>query len=470
MTSGGTRPTAPFTPSPSPRPGPFRFLFTNPNLPFTVAIVVGIAAVTAFLLLGGDSGTTAADGTTTTATTETGDGTTLADGDTTEATQPGDTTATTPSTIGEEPIPDDLAPLEGLGLEVIATQIPQPTFATSLPGDDRIFVLERQGRVMVIDPDEGLLETPYLNLLDRISSGGIENGLLGMAFHPEFESNGLLYIYYTDTQIDSRIAEFRADDPAANTVDASTERILIEVDQVADRHRAGMLQFGPDGHLWVAIGDGGMGNRSSQETDNFWGNLLRLDVDGGDPYAIPAGNPFADGGGLPEIWAYGLRNPWRFAIDANERLIYIADVGQTEWEEINVSPIDTPPPDYGWPDFEANACYLPDVGCDQGGWTPPVLVYDHSQGCSVTGGYVYRGDQIPELRGHYFYSDWCNGWVRSFRYDNGVVTQEREWDGDLAFVGQVSSYGVDGDGELLIVTSEGQIARIVPIRGAAPSA
>jgi glucose/arabinose dehydrogenase len=269
-------------------------------------------------------------------------------------------------------------------------------------------------------------------------------------------------VYYTDLELDSRLSEFTTSGLGAGVADRSTESILFEVDQEGIRHRAGMLQFGPDGYLWSALGDGGLGDDSSQDLSSLQGNILRLDVDNGDPYAIPAGNPFpGTDDGRDEIWAYGLRNPWRYSIDHETRTIYIGDVGQANWEEINVASIDTPGIDFGWPNFEGTDCYQPSDGCGMVGWQEPTIKYSHEVGCSVTGGYVYRGNAIPELVGHYFYADWCNGLIRSFRYDGTAAVDENDWTTQLAGAGQVASFGIDGDGEMLVVDSNGKIYRVV---------
>ena len=452
-------------------------LFSGPNLPFTITIVVAIGALVAFLWFAapfsddsataGGTTTPNTSGSVTTLPTGTGDttggtDTTGADGSTTTADGSGTTSPT--SDVTDPTIPEDLPPLQGLALETIASGVPFPVYAESLPGDPRIFVLERQGRIRIVD-ENGLRGEPFIDLTDRVGSGGIENGLLGLAFHPDYENNGRFFVYYTDLDLDSRLSEFSSSGGDAETASGSTEQILFEVDQEGIRHRAGMLQFGPDGYLWVAMGDGGMGDDSAQNTSLMQGNIHRIDVDNGDPYAIPDDNPFADGqGGRPEIWAHGLRNPWRFSIDYPTRLIYIADVGQATWEEINVASIDTPGLDFGWPNFEGTQCYQPSDGCGMEGWEEPLIQYDHSQGCSITGGYVYRGSAIPELHGHYFYGDWCNGMVRSFKLEDGVVTEEQDWTADLEEARQIASFGLDADGEMLIVDSNGILFRVVPRR------
>jgi glucose/arabinose dehydrogenase len=447
-------------------------LFRGPNLPFTLTIIGALGVLVAFVFLAEPfASDTVASGTTAPTTlapssSDAGTDTTTAGSESTDAS--GDTTATTASeTTGatEPTIPADLAPLQGIALQTVASGIPFPVYATSLPGDPRVFVVERQGRIVIVDGDGTVRSEPFLDLLDRVGSGGIENGLLGMAFHPDYASNGRFFVYYTDSELDSRVSEFSSSGLAANTASPSSEQILFEVGQDGIRHRAGMMEFGPDGYLWIAMGDGGLGDDSAQNLQMMQGNIHRIDVDSGSPYAIPPTNPFADGAqGRPEIWSYGLRNPWRFSIDFPTRTIYIGDVGQATWEEINVASIDTPGLDFGWPNFEGTQCYQPSDGCGMTGWEEPVIQYDHGAGCSVTGGYVYRGTQIPELYGHYFYADWCNGMVRSFEFVDGQATDERDWTSDLEGAGQVASFGIDGNGELLIVNSNGTVSRIVPVR------
>lgn len=460
MTTGpGPRPrSAPTAPSPGNGPG----WWAGPNLPYLVAIGVSVVVLVPFLVLAKPFATTGeAAGVPTTATTIDGPAAT-----TTTGGDRGGGTTTSTTVAGTTPgLPGGTGALQGLDLELVASPVAFPVYAVAIPGDDRVFVLERGGRIRVIDPTAGQLPTPYLDLTDRVGSGGIENGLLGMAFHPDFDDNGRFFVYYTDTDLNSRLSEFRVgnrSDPVANR---DSERILLEVQQRGIRHRAGMLQFGPEGYLYVALGDGGMGDASAQDLTIYQGKILRIDVDGGDPYAIPADNPYAGGGGLGEIWAHGLRNPWRFHIDDDAGLIYTGDVGQSTWEEINVQPITAGGLDYGWPNFEGTDCYKPSDGCDMLGWQEPTLVYSHEEGCSVTGGFVYRGAAIPELNGHYFYADWCNGWIRSFRYADGQVVDEQDWSADLEGAGQVSSFGLDGAGELLVVDSNGSVFRVVPVRG-----
>jgi len=368
------------------------------------------------------------------------------------------TTATTTSTTTSTTT--TLRPLRGLRLEVVAEGLGQLTFVTSRPGDGKLLAVQRDGKVLVIDNDGDRQEEFFLDISDRVSSGGIEQGLLAMAFHPRFADNGRVFVYYVDREANSRLVEFTAAD---GRVDPGSEKLLIAFDQFVERHYGGMLQFGPDGYLWSSHGEGGKASLHAQNTDSLLGSILRIDVDGGDPYAIPADNPFASGGGAGEVWAKGLRNPWRFAIDSESRLVYIADVGHSEWEEVNVVSIDQGGYNFGWLPMEGTRCFERRK-CDPEGKVLPVLEYPHSEGCSVTGGYVYRGAAIPELTGHYFYSDWCTGWLRSLVFDGSKVVETFEWTDDVGPFGQANSFGVDPNGELLIATHEGRLLRIVPER------
>ncbi len=394
---------------------------------------------------------------------------------TTLAAAPEATAPTTTDTLGgsdepTEPAPTTTAgpsaPLQGLALEAVATGLHQPTVVTAPGGDPRVFAVERSGSIRIIDPEAGLLEDPYLNLRDRVGANGIEQGMLGLAFHPDYATNGRLFVYYTDLSGNRQLSEFSvSDDP--NRADPEAENVLFELEQPPEssdtRHYGGAVVFGPDGYLYVSLGDGADSKNQGQNPDTFFASIVRLDVDSGDPYAIPSDNPFVSGGGAAEVWAYGLRNPWRFSIDPVENLMYIADVGQERWEEVDIVSVAEGGYNFGWPLTEGTHCFSPS-DCDMTGLTLPVFEYDHDEGCSITGGYVYRGNEIPELAGHYFYGDWCGLWVRSFRYEGGAVTAEQDWSGDLVEAGQVNSFGVDGAGELYLANFEGTVFRVVPVR------
>ncbi len=368
------------------------------------------------------------------------------------ATTTSTSTTTTTTTTTEPP-----AELLGVELELVA-EIDRVLAIAAPTGDSRVFLAQREGIVHVVGGDGVVREEPFLDLTDRVRANGIEQGLLGLAFHPQYGDNGRLYVYFTDENDDSRLVEFSvSDDPMRGDVDSARE--LLFLDQPTDRHNAGMLEFGPDGFLYVAVGDGGDGGHNGQKADTLFGTILRIDVDNGDPYAIPEDNPFVSGGGAPEVWAFGLRNPWRFSIDRD--LIYIADVGQQDWEEVTVLPIGAGGANLGWAYREGSACFN-SPECEETETVSPTLEYAHADGCSITGGYVYRGAGIPELDGTYFYSDWCQGWVRSFRYEDGAAVDVREWS-DLD-PGQVNTFGTDAAGELYMGTWGGSVWKLVPVR------
>ena len=366
------------------------------------------------------------------------------------------TTTVAETTTTTEPLP----PLTGLAIEPVTDALSQPVLLLSPPESDRRFVVERVGAVWELDSNGQPGEEPWLDLRDRVNPGGIEQGLLGLAFHPEYQSNGRIFTYYYHGADTTRLVEL-ASEPGGAVVDPATEKVMMTFSQPTVRHNGGMLEFGPDGMLYLSLGEGGAASVHSQDPGTHLSSILRLDVDSGDPYGIPADNPFAEGGGAPEVWAYGLRNPWRFAIDAVTEDIYIADVGHERFEEINVVSLSEPGLNFGWIRMEASSCFQ--SGCDPEAenLTLPVHEYSHDEGCSITGGRVYRGAAMPELEGVYFYSDWCGGWLRSFRWNGTTATDHTEW---LTGLGQVNSFGVDSEGELYVLTWEGEIGRIVPVR------
>ncbi|MFN8091039.1 MAG: PQQ-dependent sugar dehydrogenase [Vicinamibacteria bacterium] len=325
---------------------------------------------------------------------------------------------------------------------------------------ERLYVVEQGGRIRVVR--NGQLEpTAFLDVSDRISTGG-ERGLLGLAFHPRFAQNRRFFVNYTDPSGDTRLAEFTASSP--DSASASTERLLLRVSQPFSNHNGGGLAFGSDGYLYAGLGDGGSGGDplgNGQRLDTHLGKMLRIDVDAGSPYAVPADNPFrARAGALPEIWAYGLRNPFRFSFDRVTGELYVGDVGQGSLEEIDVAAARAGGQNYGWNVTEGSSCYSPRTGCDKTGITGPVFEYDHSQGCSVTGGVVYRGCRMPGLAGTYFFGDFCRGSIRSFRFSAGQATDVRSW--SLSGPGAVSSFGVDADGEVYVVDYAGAVYRLEP--------
>lgn len=361
------------------------------------------------------------------------------------------TTVATLSTTTTEP----LAPLSGLSLQVEATDFREPIMMLPLPGSDQNLVVERSGTIRALGET-----APWLDISERVNSeDGIEPGLLGMAFHPDFAENGRFFLYYYRHGIEqTTLAEFSAVNGVA---DPASEITLIDIDKPTNRHNGGMLQFGPDGLLYLSVGEGGKASLNAQNPDTLLGKILRVDVDGGVPYSIPPTNPYREGK-APEVIAIGLRNPWRTWIDFETGLFYIADVGQEDWEEVDVVPIDElPGSNFGWLRMEGSSCFQ--AGCDpvEEGLTLPVIEYSHVEGCSITGGVVYRGDLIPELNGHYLYADWCSGWVRSFTMSGGTASEPIPW---LEDVGQVNGFGIDQEGEVYLLTFDGAIKKLVAVR------
>lgn len=346
-----------------------------------------------------------------------------------------------------------------LTLEVVATGLDQPVFVDAPVGDGRLFVAEKGGRVRIVDGGS-VLDTPYLVLTD-ISTVG-ERGLLGLAFHPDFAVNGRFFVHYSDSVGATKVVEYHAG-PSSNVANPSPIHTILTVPQPATNHNGGMIEFGPDGYLYVSLGDGGgsPGNRP-QDTANVLGSILRLDVDGVSPGAAAPGNPYAGGPGDDRIWAIGLRNPWRTTIDAESGTMIIADVGQDRREEVNLVPLTSAPRNYGWPIMEGSLCYPSGTTCQTTGLTLPVIEYGRGEGRSITGGYVYRGGVMPDLAGRYFYGDFITGFIRSFSVAGGGAGDRLDHTWELGTVGGLVSFGTDGQGELYVVSISGTISRIEP--------
>jgi glucose/arabinose dehydrogenase len=294
-----------------------------------------------------------------------------------------------------------------------------------------------------------------LDIREDVTFSG-EQGLLGLAFHPQFRDNRLAYVNYVDRSQETVIAQYEI---ANGVFDNASRQTVLTIEQPARNHNGGMIAFGPDGHLWIGMGDGGFANdrlNNAQDAQTLLGAMLRIDVGGVEavPYGIPTDNPFHDGvNGAPEIWAIGLRNPWRFSFDGDQ--VWIADVGQNDIEEVNTVRASQPGLDFGWPTMEGTACFRSST-CDATGTVQPVAEYRHDEGCSITGGYVYRGEAIPQLKGHYFFSDFCSGFLRSYSEASGIF----DWTDMVGQTPSVSGFGIGSDGELYIISHAGTVYRL----------
>lgn len=373
---------------------------------------------------------------------------------------------TTAPDDGEARSPGDAAPTGGSGgaapvrldLREVAAGLSNPLQIVPRPGDGALLAVEQPGRVRVL---AGGRARGWLDLTDRVLSGG-ERGLLSIAFHPEFPRDNRLFVHYSG-QPDGRtvLSSFPVVDGRPRP---GRETVLLEREQPAANHNGGMLRFGPDGRLYLGLGDGGAaGDRfgNGQRPGTLLGAILRLDVSEPGRLAAPPDNPFVDGGGHRFVWHYGLRNPWRFTFD--DGWLYIADVGQDAIEEIDVRRAGVGGLNFGWPILEGSRCFRR-PSCDRSGLVPPTLEYSHAEtdGCAVIGGPVYRGGALPGLRGHYVYGDLCAGFLRSARVVDGRVVQRRDWTGQTGRVRGLLGFGSDRAGELYLGTRDGRVLRLVP--------
>jgi glucose/arabinose dehydrogenase len=338
-----------------------------------------------------------------------------------------------------------------LELRPVAGGFQAPLYITHAgDGSDRLYIVEQVGAIRTMV--NGRVDAaPFLDVSD-LTEPGSEQGLLGLAFHPHFEDNGRFFVDYTDTEGDTVVAEYRA---GGGRADPGSAKVLLRIEQPYPNHNGGALEFGPDGFLYIAMGDGGSAGDPEDRAENrdeLLGKLLRIDVDGPSPYEVPASNPFAGGGGRHEVWAYGLRNPWRFSFDLPTRTLWIADVGQSAREEVNRVAFRRGGLDYGWNEMEGTACFEPPTGCDEQGRVTPITEYTHDDGCSITGGYVYRGRRFPALRGGYFFSDFCSGKVWAIDAEGSARQRPIEL---LDTEHAVSSFGVDARGELYLTDLSG---------------
>ncbi len=358
-----------------------------------------------------------------------------------------------------------------LTAQEVVVGLSAPVFVTSPPADsNRLFIVEQAGRIRIYK-NSALLGTPFLDIQGLVSYGG-ERGLLGMAFHPDFAVNGYFFVNYTRAVDNTTVVARYEVSANADSADENSAQTIITVNQPYSNHNAGMLAFSPlDGYLYIGLGDGGAAGdpqNRAQDPKELLGKMLRVDVDGGSPYAVPGDNPWVGAvDTLDEIWAFGLRNPWRYSFDRGTGDLYTADVGQAGWEEVDFqSAGSSGGENYGWRLKEGTNCYNPPEDCDPGGiLDDPIHVYAHSGGlCSITGGYVYRGCAIPDLHGTYFFSDYCTGQIWSFRYDGANLTEFQERTSELGMGAvRISSFGEDAYGEIYVIAyDQGRIYRIVP--------
>jgi glucose/arabinose dehydrogenase len=368
-------------------------------------------------------------------------------------------TPETPTSTATPLPPTDLPDPATAAWTIVAGGLDSPIDIQSA-GDDRLFVVEQVGRIRIVE--SGVLQPePFLDLSDRVGSKGNERGLLGLAFHPGFAENGTFFVNYTDISGDTVVSRFDlSEDP--NRADPSSETVLLSYDQPYANHNGGGLAFGPDGYLYVGSGDGGSAGDPegrAQNHDTLLGKLLRIDVDGGSPYAIPPDNPFASGGGRPEIWAFGLRNPWRFAFDPATGDLYVGDVGQGDWEEVDFLAAGSPGgTNFGWDFREGRHDY---EGRAPEGLTDPIAEYSHGEGgCSITAGRVVRDPALPAWQSVFLYGDYCTGYIWGVLRDNsGAWRSARLFETGL----RITSFGTGSAGEIYLLDRAGGLYRLGPV-------
>lgn len=353
-----------------------------------------------------------------------------------------------------------------VGLEPVAEGFEAPLYVTHA-GDDRLFVVEQGGTIRIVE-EGNVVETPFLDITDRVGSDASERGLLGLAFAPNYAESGFFYVNYTDLDGNTVVSRFATSDEAG-IADPDSEEVVLTQEQPYPNHNGGMIAFGPDNYLYIGLGDGGgQGDPSGngQRLDTWLGKILRIEVDpdaaGGEPYVVPGDNPFvAESEARPEIWAYGLRNPWRFSFDRETGDLWIGDVGQNEYEEISMLPAGEGGTNLGWNIVEGPECYAAPE-CDPGEFVEPVFSYTHSSGagCSVTGGYVARGEEFADLAGVYVLSDYCTGLIWGGGLDaSGEMVFSEPVESGL----QVSSFGEGVNGEIYLTDlTGGTVYELVP--------
>lgn len=337
----------------------------------------------------------------------------------------------------------------------VVTGLSQPVGVERVPGDARLYVVEKGGRIRVVE--DGRVVGTFLDISGLVATNG-ERGLLGVAFHPDYPSDPRVYVDYTDTVGRTQVVEYRARSDR-NSLDPASAKALLTISQPASNHNGGDLEFGPDGYLYIASGDGGgsTGHLNGQDTSTLLGGILRMDVDTG---SAPASNPFVGRPGADLLWAYGLRNPWRFTIDATTGNVIIADVGQSRYEEVDLAHVSEAGVNFGWSRLEGTACYSPATNCSTPGARNPIEVYSHATGWSITGGIVYHGRELVGYDGHYFYADWGSGILKSFRIVDGKPSERTDWTSRVGATNRIVAFGTDADGELLLVSISGTIWRL----------
>lgn len=346
---------------------------------------------------------------------------------------------------------------QSITLEEFATGFTAPV-EIAHANDSRMFVVQQNGIIKILQSDGTVNSANFLNISSKITYGG-ERGLLGLAFHPQYPSNGYFFVYYNDTGGNITVARYTRSSANPDVADPASEKIILNLPKPFDNHNGGSIHFAPDGYLWVVTGDGGSGgdpNNNAQNKNSLLGKLLRLDINSTGAYNIPPGNPFVGIDGAGEVWAYGLRNAWKFNFDTLSGNVMIADVGQGQIEEINRMPLTQAGINYGWRCYEGNNAYNTTGCAAQSTMTFPVAAYDHSGGkCSITGGYVYRGTQFPALQGRYFFADYCSTQIGSLNSDDSIT-----W--TSAFSGNnFSTFGVNNQNELFVAAvNSGKIFRI----------
>jgi glucose/arabinose dehydrogenase len=346
-------------------------------------------------------------------------------------------------------------PWARIALKPAASGFRQPTYlANAQDGSGRAFVVEKKGQIKIIK-DGNILPEPFIDVVSKVRSKGSEQGLFSIAFHPNYKENGRFFLNYTNLDGDTIVSEYKVSNNP-DKADPDSERIVLKIEQPATNHNGGQLKFGPDGYLYIGMGDGGRGGDpwgNAQNKKALLGKMLRIDVDSGEPYEIPKNNPFAETKDVrEEIWAYGLRNPWRFSFDSSTGDMFIADVGQDDWEEIHFQPASSKGGEnYGWDLMEGFHDFELPKGYDKNSLVMPVLEYGHDQGCSVTGGYIYRGKMFPVLSGTYFFSDFCSGKIWGLRRNQ---KQDWDWTEFLDTTLMISSFGQDENGEIFVLDFE----------------